>query len=120
MKIDLISIDRFKADALKALESLKEKYGVEISFGGGIYAREEFSATLKVKNVGGAEREFERLAAINSSYAGVFNEKFNYKDHEYTVTGIKEGNNFPIICIRDDGKEYGFRLDDVKKYIELY
>lgn len=120
MRIDITSMDRFKADALKALESLKEKYGVEVSFGGGNYSKEEFSMTLKVKNEGGAEREFERLATINSSYAGVFNEKFNYKDHEYTVTGIKKGNNFPIICIRDDGKEYGFRLDDVKKYIRLY
>ena len=114
MKIDLTSMDRFKADALKALESLKEKYGVEISFGGGSYAREEFSATLKVKNVGGAEREFKRLG-----YTGIFNETFNYKNHSYTVTGIKRGNNFPIICIRDDGGEYCFRLDGVKKYIEL-
>ncbi len=104
-------IDNFKKDLREALVALEKKYGVKADIGRASYDSDQFSMTLKVTNASEDGIDVWTQRAINSMpwFKDIFGKEFVDGRHTFKVVGYEFGKTYPIKCVRDDGREFGYK-----------
>lgn len=108
------------------LQSLADKHGISIQYGGGSY--DSSNATLKlkisVKDESGQvitreAKDFKNFAAFYGLKSEDFGKSFIMSGHTYEICGLAaKSRTYPILAKRADGKVFKFGGQMVSRLLE--
>jgi len=121
MLITKESLNNFRKDVEAALKEVANKYGVNIDAGGASYSNDHFSLTLRVNNVNssGIKAQTQRALDNLTWFKNIYGKSFIEGRHRFKVVDYEYGKKYPVICIRDDGKDFAFHssIADTKEFL---
>lgn len=119
MKLDRSGAKKISDEALNALKSVAEQYGLNVKFSGGTVAPDGTNCTIKfmfsMADVDLPKKEFEKYAEAFGLSAGMYGMEIKVAGKKFSICGIKTSSyKFPILAKSDDGKTYKFSVAQVK------
>jgi len=122
MLITKETLNIFKEDVKQALKKLEIDYGVKITTGSATYSDDQFSLTLEVANISSSGIKVQTQRALNNLtwFKNIYGKSFIEGRHKFKVVDYEYGKKYSVICIRDDGKEFGFHpsIADTKEFLD--
>jgi hypothetical protein len=101
------------ADLKVALQFVAEKHGLEVL--GGTWDNQMFRPRIEFTSGDGAKVVFERYAASVGLEPTDFGRTFSFSGHVHTIVGVNIGRTKPVNTRRDDGREYQWTADAVRR-----
>ena len=110
MIINNKNLDLFVADLENAVKEIETKYQIKLTTTNIKYDDNEFTISLKARNVtsDGISVETQRALDTLSWFKLIYNKKFRHGTHTFTVVGYEYGVKYPLLCKRDDNRVYKF------------
>lgn len=122
MEITRNRIRQINADIEKALWSVAEKHGVEISVGNSSFTDVEYTTKLTVKTEGSEQREREQsreYAKMLGLPEGIVGRDFVMRGETCKVVRIDpKKRKYPVIIKKPNGKKYKVTVESVKMYLK--
>ncbi len=127
-------LETLREDINKALESVGFKYGIKLHAGKCGY-QDTFAEYKLLASVISADGLVETKEAKEyrevAKYVQVrgesdvlkpewLNKQFFYKDRNYTIVGLRSGRRNPVLCSRQDGKQFFFAAEAVVTCMKHY
>lgn len=106
-----------RADADAALAPLAAKYGLsKLALGRGRYDPEAGTFAFKLEGLGAGAPGKEAALYESAKFLGlpVLGYSFFYSGREYKTSGLNSTAT-KVICERDDGKKFLFKIDALKR-----
>lgn len=119
--IDKQTLDNFRNDFKKAMETLEQQYGFVIELGRITYTPTSFTGKLEVHEGESKddvnEQEFKKYCRMFGLDADDYDRRFTFQGKDYIVVGIRPSKHkYPICCQEvNSGTTYGFTAEGVKK-----
>lgn len=119
--IDKQTLDNFRNDFKKAMETLEQQYGFVIELGRITYTPTSFTGKLEVHEGESKddvnEQEFKKYCRMFGLDADDYDRRFTFQGKDYIVVGIRPSKRkYPICCQEvNSGTTYGFTAEGVKK-----
>ena len=119
--IDRQTLDNFRNDFKKAMETLEQQYGFVIELGRITYTPTSFTGKLEVHEGESKddvnEQEFKKYCHMYGLNYDDYDRRFTFQGKDYIVVGIRPSKRkYPICCQEvQSGTTYGFTAECVKR-----
>lgn len=119
--IDKQTLENFRNDFKKAMETLEKQYGFVIELGRITYTATSFTGKLEVHEGESKddvnEQDFKRYCSMYGLSANDYDRRFTFQGNNYIVVGIRPSKRkYPICCQQvENGTTYGFTAECVKR-----
>lgn len=119
--IDRPTLENFRNDFKKAMETLERQYGFVVELGRITYTPTSFTGKLEVHEGESKddvnEQEFKKYCRLYGLDESDYDRRFAFKGKEYIVIGIVPSKRkYPICCQEvSSGATYSFTAEGVKK-----
>ena len=121
--IDRQTLDNFRQDFKKAMETLEKQYGFIIDLGSITYSDTSFYGKLEVHEGDSRddlnEQEFKAHCKMYGLDYDDYDRRFTYGGKDYIIIGIRPSKRkYPISCQQvQDGKSYAFTASLIKQVL---
>ena len=121
--IDRQTLDNFRQDFEKAMETLEKQYGFIIDLGNITYSATSFYGKLEVHEGDSRDDLNEQGFKAHCKTYGLdpddYDRRFTYGGKDYIIIGIRPSKRkYPISCQQvQDGKSYAFTVDLIKRLL---
>lgn len=119
--IDRQTLENFRNDFKKAMETLEQQYGFVIELGRITYTPTSFTGRLEVHEGESKddvnEQEFKKHCRMYGLDPDDYDRRFTFQGKDYIVVGIRPSKRkYPICCQEvQNGTTYGFTAECVKR-----
>lgn len=119
--IDKQTLENFRNDFKKAMETLEQQYGFVIELGRITYTATSFTGKLEVHEGESKddvnEQEFKKYCRMFGLEESDYDRRFTFQGKDYIVVGIRPSKRkYPICCQEvNSGTTYGFTAEGVKR-----
>lgn len=119
--IDKQTLENFRNDFKKAMETLEQQYGFIIELGRITYTPTSFTGKLEVHEGESKddvnEQEFKKYCRMFGLDESDYDRRFTFQGKDYIVVGIRPSKRkYPICCQEvNSGTTYGFTAEGVKR-----
>lgn len=119
--IDKQTLENFRNDFEKAMETLEQQYGFVIELGRITYTPTSFTGRLEVHEGESKddvnEQEFKKHCRMYGLEESDYDRRFTFQGDDYIVVGIRPSKRkYPICCQQvQNGTTYGFTAECVKR-----
>ena len=121
--IDRQTLDNFRQDFEKAMETLEKQYGFIIDLGNITYSATSFYGKLEVHEGDSRDDLNEQGFKAHCKTYGLdpddYDRRFTYGGKDYIIIGIRPSKRkYPISCQQvQDGESYVFTADLIKRVL---